>query len=144
MPHFLADVLTWPGNRTYITAIKAARDFSIPPTVLMLNDRQPSDGWSVVDKKLAIAFQILEDETCGDCGIPIWIGHSDEEDILFEIKSRVCYSCAEIENQREKAESRKNKRKPSKGEKHFLAQHETGVIHTREEFYIAEAAKIET
>lgn len=141
MPPFLADVLTWPGNRQYITAIKAARDFGIPPTVLILTHKQPSDGWSNVDKKLAVAFQILDDETCPDCGIPIWIGHNDAEDIVFEIKSRVCYSCAQVENDRDKRENKKNKRKPTKGEKHFLSD-ETKIIHSREEFYKSESAKL--
>lgn len=141
MPPFLADVLTWPGNRQYITAIKAARDFSIPPTVLILRDRQPSDGWSAVDKKLAIAFQILEDETCPDCGIPIWLGHNDAEDIVFEIKARVCYSCATVETTREREENKKNKRKPTKGEKKFISN-ETKDIHTRAAYYQAESEKL--
>ena len=142
MRHFLADVLTWPGNRQFITAIKAARDFSIPPTVLILKDKQPSDGWSAVDKKLALAFQIMEDETCNDCGVPIWIGHSDDKDIVFEVKSRVCYSCATVENEQEKQDNRKNKRKPTKGEKHFIAQHDATTQPTREAYYKAEAEKL--
>jgi len=140
MRRFLADVLTWPGNRQYITAIKAARDYSVPPTVLILQHRQPSDGWSPIDKKLAIAFQILEDETCSECGVPIWLGHSDDEDIVFEIKSRTCYSCAEIETSRERDEKRKKKR-DEKGEKHFI-DNKTSHIHTRAEYYEAEAAKM--
>jgi hypothetical protein len=109
--------------------------------VLILTHKQPSDGWSNVDKKLAVAFQILDDETCPDCGIPIWIGHNDAEDIVFEIKSRVCYSCAQVENDRDKRENKKNKRKPTKGEKHFLSD-ETKIIHSREEFYKSESAKL--
>jgi len=135
MPPFLADVLTWPGNRSYITAIKAAINFSVPPTVLMLNDRQPSDGWSMADKKLAIAFQILEDETCPDCGIPVWLGHSDDETILFEIKSTVCYSCATIE----KAKEKKTKRAPSAGTKRYIALDENSEQPTRGSFYQRQA-----
>jgi hypothetical protein len=141
MPHFLADVLTWPGNRAYITAIKAARDFSIPPTVLMLRDRQPSDGWSTADKKLAVAFQILEDETCPECGVPIWVGHSDDENVVFEVKSRVCYSCAEIETEQDREANRKNKRKPTKGEKHFVTTVPNEHIPSREAYYLAESEK---
>lgn len=137
MPHFLADVLTWPGNRTYITAIKASRDFSVPPTVLILNDKQPSDGWSSIDKKLAIAFQILEDETCGDCGVPVWVGHSEDKNASFEIKSRVCYACAEIENTKEREENRRNKRKPTKGKKRFIQLEEGVTPPSREAYYDA-------
>ena len=78
---------------------------------------------------------------CGDCGTPIWIGHNDAEDIVFEIKSRVCYACAQIETDKEKRENKKNKRKPTKGEKHFLT-HETTKQHTREEYFSEEAAKL--
>jgi hypothetical protein len=84
--------------------------------VLILKSRQPSDGWTEFDKKLAVAFQILEDETCSDCGVPIWLAHSDDKDIIFEVKSRVCYSCAAVEAAQEK----KSRRKPAKGLKRFL------------------------
>lgn len=135
MPPFLADVLTWPGNRQYVTYIVAARSYSIPPTVLLLRDRQPSDGWSQVDKKLAVALQILEDETCSDCGIPVWLGHSDDKDIQFEVKSRVCYSCAEIEKDQEEKPGRKSKRKPTKGEKKFLQQTGSSNNQSRDRYY---------
>lgn len=118
MPPFLADVLTWPGNRIYITAIKAAINFSVPPTVMLLNDRQP-DKWLPVDKKLAIAYQILEEETCPDCGTPIWLGHSDDETVTFSIKSTTCYSCAVIEAEQDNQSKRK--RAPAKGTKKNLA-----------------------
>ncbi len=134
MPRFLADVLTWPGNRFYITCIKAARDFSIPPTVLILKDKQPSDGWSAIDKKLVIAFQILEDETCPDCGTPVWIGHSEDNSVVFDVKSRICYACAEIETQREKESKRKN-HKPVKGKKEFVVLDEDAKQPTRQEYY---------
>jgi len=142
MPPFLADVLTWPGNRSYITAIKAARDFSIPPTVLMLRRKQPADGWSDADKKLAIAFQILEDETCPDCGIPIWVGHSEDEHVVFSIKSRVCYSCAEIEDERERGEKRRGKRKPTKGKKHFVVMEPSDHTPSREDYYASQLGEI--
>lgn len=142
MRPFLADVLTWPGNRSYITAIKAARDFSVPPTVLILRNKQPSDGWSDVDKKLAVAFQILEDETCNDCGVPIWIGHSDDEHVVFEIKSRVCYSCAAIEQAQEREQNRKNKRKPTKGKKRFIQTVNDPNMPTREQYYLRESGVV--
>jgi hypothetical protein len=138
----LAEVLTWPGNRAYITAIKAARDWSVPPSVLILRNRQPSDGWSAADKKLAVAFQILEDETCKECGVPVWIGHSDDENVVFEIKSRTCYSCAAIESARDKEEARKGKRKPAKGKKHFLHTEVGQRMPTRDQYYAAEAEKV--
>lgn len=146
MPRFLADVLTWPTNRPFITAIKAARDFSIPPSVLMLRTRQPSDGWSQADKKLAVAFQILEDETCPDCGIPIWIGHSDDEHIQFSIKSRTCYSCARVEQEQADAEKRAAKRKnarPQRGKKRFIQIDESDQIPSRQQYLLRENGQVD-
>lgn len=143
MPPFVADALTWPGNRAYITSIKTARAWGVPPTVLILNNRQPSDGWSYNDKKLAIALQILEDETCPECGIPIWLAHNDDENIVFEMKTQVCYSCATVETGREKEENRKGKRKPTKGKKHFIQTQETEHLPTRRAFYEAQAGVVE-
>ena len=144
MPPFLADVLTWPGNRSFITAIRAAERFGVPPTVLLLNDRQP-DKWTQIDKKLAIAYQILEDETCKDCGVPIWIGHSDDEHVVFEIKSRICYACAEVEGAQADAERRAAKRKgrgETKGKKRFLATTEDSDMPSREAYFQKESGMI--
>ena len=146
MPRFLADVLTWPTNRAYITAIKAARDFSIPPSVLMLRNRQPSDGWSEADKKLVVAFQILEDETCPDCGTPVWIGHSDDEHVVFDIKSRICYACAEVEQAQADAEKRSSKRKnarPTRGKKRFLQVEPNEHIPSRQQYLLRESGQVD-
>lgn len=143
MPPFLADVLTWPGNSLYVTAIKTARSFSVAPTVLILNSKQPVDGWSILDKKLAIALQILEDETCPDCGVPIWIGHSDDKDIQFDIKSRTCYACASIEGKQEVEAKRASKRKGKsssgeKGKKRFIVREPSEHVPTRSQYYKAQ------
>jgi hypothetical protein len=104
--------------------------------VLILKDKQPSDGWSSIDKKLVIAFQILEDETCPDCGTPIWIGHSEDSSVVFDVKSRICYACAEIETQREKESKRKN-HKPTKGKKEFVVLDDETKQPSREAYYSA-------
>lgn len=144
MRPFLADVLTWPGNRAYVTAIKAAQSFSVPPTVLILTNRQPADGWSPTDKKLAVAYQILEDETCQDCGIPVWLGHSDDEHVVFDIKSRICYGCAETEKAQERESSRKGKRSPTKGKKSFIQVQESDELPSRQQFYVKQSGIIDS
>lgn len=127
--------------------IKAARSYSLPPTVLILKDRQPQDGWLPVDKKLAIALQILEDETCPDCGIPMWIGHSEDESVVFDIKSRVCYACAEIESKQEQEEKRRAKSKTrhreTKGKKRFIVRDEAKPAPSRDSYLRREAGIIE-
>lgn len=141
MPPFLADVLSWPENRVFVTAIKTARSYGVPPTVMIRLDRQPEEGWTRMDRALAMALQILEDETCSDCGNPLWIGHNDHQDIVFEIKSRVCYGCAAIESAQEKAVNKKSSRRVERGKKRFLARNDK-YIPSRAEFYQAEHEKL--
>lgn len=96
---------------------------------------------------MAIAFQILEDETCPDCGVPVWIGHSEDEAVEFDVKSRVCYACAEIESAQETEEKRRAKSKTrhreTKGKKRFITRNEEKAIPSRDSYYRAQAGKIE-
>lgn len=40
-----------------------------------------------------MAWQILKDETCPNCGIPIWLGHSTISALGFRVKRSTCESC---------------------------------------------------
>ena len=40
-----------------------------------------------------MAANIVEDERCQSCGLPIWIAHSEDSRIEFELDHVVCYSC---------------------------------------------------
>jgi hypothetical protein len=66
---------------------------------------------------LAVALTLLEEETCNGCGTPLWIGHSTDNTIAFEVKSSVCYGCAELEKDREQQQ---NRQKPSRGETRYV------------------------
>lgn len=135
MPGFLAEVLTWPGHSAYVTAIKAARSWSVPPTVMLVKDRQPDDGWQLIDRKLAMALQILEEETCPSCGTPIWLGHTTLSHVEFERKTSTCYACAERE--RERDEQGRDLTKLDPGESvYVVAKASEGMsLPTREEGY---------
>jgi len=113
---------------------------------MLLQNRQPTEGWSANDKKLAMALQILEDETCSDCGVPIWIGHSDDKNVEFEIKSKTCYSCARIESEKESEEKRSSKRKGSNrgnhGRKRFLVTNNNGLAPSREKYMLVQSGII--
>jgi len=75
----------------------------------MLFHEQPSEPWNAFDFMLVEALQILEDETCGKCGNPIWIcRNSDATHLGFKIKTSVCYASAEMEKWQEKKEKNKD------------------------------------
>lgn len=97
MPGFLAEVLTWPKNYEYAIAVETAMNLKLPPTVMLQEDRQPTEGWSGADKKLAKAWTILQKETCGKCGQPLWVCRSSNRDLLFKVRKGLCYASAELE-----------------------------------------------
>jgi hypothetical protein len=101
MPDFLAEVLTWPSNYYNAVAVETAYKMGLPPTSLITN-KQPSEGWSKEDKKLAMAWTILNREACQKCGQPLWICRSSEKNLLFKVKKDVCYASAELEKYQNK------------------------------------------
>ena len=109
MPGFLADALTWPSNYAYTLAVQTAMKLGLPPSV-MFTDRQPEDGWSKADKKLAIAWTILEKETCRECGQPLWICRSSNKNLLFSVRTDLCYAKAELDKWQESTKAKKLKR----------------------------------
>lgn len=68
---------------------------------------------------LAMAMTILEEETCKNCGTPAWIGLSTNNEIVFDIKSAICYGCAELEKDREDTEKSRGKKPRQKGETRY-------------------------
>ena len=99
MPGFLAEALTWPGNRHYITALKTARSWSVPPLNILIGT---DEGWSDINRMLAQALTIVEDETCSQCKTPLWYAYSTDNRVQFKVEEAFCYACAELEKAREK------------------------------------------
>lgn len=127
MPGFLADALTWPEHHAYLRAVQTAAEHKFPPTTFILQNKQPTDPWTMEDKKLAMAFTILNKETCNECGQPLWICRSSNKDLLFKVRTDICYAKAEMEKWQKKntklkpgqspyivAEMRKGQRMPSR------------------------------
>lgn len=104
MPDFLAEVLTWPHNYYNKLAVETAVSMGLPPTS-MLMDKQPSEGWSREDKKLAIALTILKNETCTKCGQPLWICRSDDKNLLFKTAKGLCYATQQFEKDSKKKQN---------------------------------------
>jgi len=97
MPDFLAEVLTWPGNYEYAIAVETAKEWGVPPTLFILEDRKPNEGWTAYDKKLALAWTVLQKETCGICSQPLWICRSSNKNLTFSIRTDVCYASRDLE-----------------------------------------------
>ena len=113
MPGFLSEVLTWPENSWAVPVLKTARSWQIPP--LQMITGEPS-GWdNDRNRLLAVALTLLEDETCKGCGTPIWLGHSSNNEVVFDVMASTCFGCAEVDKKREIAGK---KHKP--GESHYV------------------------
>lgn len=96
MPGFLAEELTKPHNFSARLAVQTAVDMSLPPTLFMTN-RTDALKWSDDDKKLALAYTILQKETCSQCGQPLWICRSSNNKLDFSIQKDTCYVDAELQ-----------------------------------------------
>jgi hypothetical protein len=78
----------------------------------MLFHEQPSDPWVPFDFMLLEAFQTLQDETCSDCGNPIWICRNESAaNVGFKIKTSTCFAKAELDRWQEKEDKKKSSKK---------------------------------
>lgn len=100
MPDFLADALTWPSNYAAALAVQTAYETGIRPLVFLQEDAQPTDPWTSYDKKLLLAWTILQKETCTECGQPLWICRSDNNNLTFSVRKDMCYAKLAMEKWR--------------------------------------------
>jgi hypothetical protein len=78
----------------------------------VLFKEQPSDPWSDLDFLLIEAMQILEEETCRECGSPIWICRNDmASNVGFKVKTATCFARAELERWSEREDKKKTGKK---------------------------------
>ena len=110
----------------------------------MLFYEQPSEPWTEFDFMLVEALQVLEDETCSDCGNPIWVCRNDNAaNVGFKIKQTVCYAKAELDKWREQQEKRKVKAKPGESPYIVAYTYDDGPMPTRASYYEGLSDKIE-
>lgn len=83
-------------------------DLHLPPTTFIYDNRQ-GDKWTPEDKKLAIAWTILQRETCKTCGQPMWICRSDNRGLGFKVKTSVCFADKELNSSINKKRAEKLK-----------------------------------
>lgn len=96
MPGFVAEHLNRPENQYLHTALKVSAQYGLPP-LFFLDPRASKPKWTLADKKLVLGWQKLQDETCKRCGVPVWLGHSEDNHIDFETSLSICYSCQHLE-----------------------------------------------
>ena len=64
-------------------------------------------GWTSHDYRLQEACYILDKEICQSCGNPVWLCHSTNNTIDFEIVTGTCYAKAELEDYEENSANEK-------------------------------------
>nr|DAW17423.1 MAG TPA: hypothetical protein [Caudoviricetes sp.] len=111
----------------------------------MLFREQPNLPWTEFDFLLVEAWQMLQDETCSQCGNPIWICRNDSaSNVGFKVKTSVCYATAELDKWREKEDKRKVKRK-AYGESPYVIPYtyDDSPLPTRSQYLNSLSDKIE-
>lgn len=56
----------------------------------MIFHEQPTAPWVAFDFILLEAYQRLQDETCPNCGHPVWLCRSDSPDVQFRAEVGYC------------------------------------------------------
>lgn len=110
----------------------------------MLFHEQPNTKWDDFDFLLIEAYQMLEEETCSECGNPIWIcRNGNAANVGFKIKTTKCYAKAELDKWNEKQE--KKKAKLGYGEMPYIVPYtyDDGPMPTRMSYYEGLSDKIE-
>lgn len=110
----------------------------------MLFHEQPTDPWNDFDFLLVEAMQILEDETCNECGNPIWVcRNEDATHVGFKIKTTICYGKAELDRWQAAQEKRNKKLGPGEMPYILAYTYDDSPMPTRASFYKSLSDKIE-
>lgn len=142
---FVGISLANDDNSKFLLALKTAHTLHTPPTLYLepwgrygrfdVEWDALAQEWvpkpldpstrTTLDTILEAGYQFYKDSLCGACGIPYWYGHSEHSEVAFEVETRTCYACAEVEGF-------KKGREPGYGETPFprlvpLRYEETGL-----------------
>lgn len=78
--------------------LRSAITQSQRPIAALTYDPNPNGEWTKLDYLIQDAYYIMDREICGICNNPIWLCHSTDNRIEFEVLKRTCYAKAEIED----------------------------------------------
>lgn len=90
-----------------MTRIRSAVKQGQRPTAALLCEPDPHSSWTKMDYMLQDAYYTMDTEICSICNNPVWLCHSTDNRIDFEVKTRTCYAKAELEDY-QKSEKGKN------------------------------------
>jgi len=88
--------------------IKTAKEWGWSPARIILRDATKRDKPHPLDYALAVAFETLESEKCGKCGVPAWYAFSENNTIAFDMDEHKCHAC----EHKEKADKKVKEEKP--------------------------------
>lgn len=94
----MTEALTNQKNIRYMTRIRSAVTQGQRPSAALLCEPDPMGGWTFMDYLIQDAFFTLDRETCTICKNPVWLCHSLDNRIDFEIVTQTCYANAELED----------------------------------------------
>jgi endo-alpha-1,4-polygalactosaminidase (GH114 family) len=93
------------------------------------------------------AMQILEEETCKECGNPVWVCRNESaSNVGFKVKVATCFAKAELDRWNEREEKKKTSKKRHGEYPYVVAYTYDGSdMPTRSQFYkeMAEKYKVE-
>lgn len=69
---------------------------------MIIGKHKDRDKPHEADYVLAVAFETLESEKCGKCGVPAWHAFSEDNRVEFEMDEHECHSCAHKEKEDKK------------------------------------------
>jgi hypothetical protein len=67
------------------------------PLAALLETDDPFSGWTSWDYRIQEAINVMDREVCKSCGNPLWLCHSADGRIDFEVRTGACFAKAEIE-----------------------------------------------
>lgn len=59
-------------------------------------------AWSPLDVLVMQAYQIIEDERCGQCGLPRWLCKNADPRLQVRVKIDDCYASQEVKKEEER------------------------------------------
>lgn len=99
---------------------------------------QPTDPWTQYDFKLLEAYQILQDETCPNCGQPVWLCRTSDSNVNVKVRKAQCHVTAAIQKKQEADEKGKRKLKPGEYYYPVIETIDGSELPTREDYLRAQ------
>lgn len=125
-----------------VQILKTAVENKMKPTAVLFQKSDPYGDWESLDYKLLQAYQTLKDETCKECGNPLWLCRSTDNMIGWSVDTTTCYASQAIEARRFKDDNggkTPEKKDSGKWGKTYFARPKpvinNGTLPTRKDFY---------